>query len=73
MNVKDSLLAAAEGLPYALNVTDCDLRNDRRFDGKGVVVPAQKAGEYGIDSGEELEARDHEGKPTNVLFLRLAK
>ena len=73
MSLKDSLLAAAKGLPRALNLTDFDLRQDHRFNDKGIVVPAADAQAYQIGSGEQLEVEDNTGRRTAVMFFRLGQ
>ena len=70
MSLIENLMAAAQRLGHVLNLTDCDLRNDKRFAGRGVVVPLEERTHYGV-AGEEHEATDIEGHTKRVVYQRL--
>ena len=62
--------AAAAIKHHAINLSDCDLRNDPRFARQGVVIPLHKAGEYGAETGEVVVVYSGQ-KPRQLMFIPL--
>ena len=64
-----NLFEAARKVRRALNLTDCDLRADPRFEDQGIVVFVSNI--YGIEVGDRFDVVDIHGQNKGVLFLRL--